>query len=43
MFSEGGWGVTELVGAAVRCCCSKLVASNLQEFSLKIEIIDCQQ
>ena len=41
MFSEGGWGVTELMGGT-RCCCNKLLASNLQEFSLKIEIIDCQ-
>ena len=41
IFSEGGWGVTELMGGA-GCCCSKWLASNLQEFSLEIEFSDCQ-
>ena len=40
MFSEGGCGVTELMGGTW-CGCNKLLASNLQEFSLEIEIIDC--
>ena len=38
MFSEGGRGVTEVPGGA-RCCGSRLFPSNLQEFSLKIEIL----
>ena len=44
MFSEGGrgWGVTELRGGTWGWGCSKLAASNLQEFSLQIEITDRQ-